>query len=206
MTPPPIPDTPLPIVLHAEGEQLTIDAVAHSLYGQVTMLPPIKTLDELDERIRTDRKFDVLVVDVVFRHVSALSRIGRWTTQFPELKIIVLTGLSGLPLANQCMAAGARGVVSKLDGPEELRKAISAVHRGETFISKDFGVASDVLSPALAGLGPRTLRILVLLRRGLSHRAIAQLENITEKSVQYHERKLRQALGMAPGRGGWTTQ
>jgi len=95
------------------------------------------------------------------------------------------------------------GIVSKLAAREELPDAIRAVHAGRTFASPSIGSATDTSDPRLAKLGERTIRILGYLRRGLSYLAIAALEGISVKAVEYHERQLRKPLGMPKGRGGW---
>jgi len=167
------------------------------------MLPPVSTLSALHDRLHTAHDFDILLIDLLFGPNSALPHLRRFIEEYPGLKVLVLSGYVSLAVAQQCIRAGARGIVPKLYASDELLEAIREVHAGRTFISPNIGSAHEVATPELAKLGDRTIRILGYLRRGLSYRAIAALEGISVKAVEYHERQLRKALGMPKGRGGW---
>ncbi len=195
---------PLPIVLHADADQLIIDAVAHLLYGHVTLVPPVMSLRALDERIRINRHFDILLLGMHFGGTSALSRIRQYVSRYTELKILVLTGLGGLNVTQQCLKAGARGVVAKVSAKEELRAAIAEVHSGGVFISPALGSPSDLATPELASVGEVTLQVLTLARRGMSDKEIAGLLAITTAGVQHHKAILKRVMSLPPGHTDWT--
>ncbi len=150
-----------------------------------------------------NRGFDILLLDLVLGQDSTLASIVKWTREFPGLRIVVHSELTSIGLVRACVNAGVCGFVSKHSPISDLGRAIESAQNGERFVSAAIGYLADVASQSLSGLSGRTLRILTALRRGLPYRTIAALENISEKAVQYHTRKLRRALNLPNGRGGW---
>lgn len=204
MTPSLPPDVSLPIVLHANGVRIFVNAVARLLYGHVTMLPPAMSLDALDDRLRINRDFDILLIDLHFGSSSALSRIRQYSARYPGIKIIVLTGLGGLHLAQQCMKAGAKGVITKASADTELRDAIATVHAGGVFVSPGLGSAVDMATPALASVCEQARQVLDRLRRGMSDKDIALELGLSVRGVQYHKTVLKRVLGLPPGPTDWS--
>ncbi|MGD9522764.1 MAG: response regulator [Gemmatimonadales bacterium] len=198
------PDTDaLPVVLHAEDEPLIRSAVSRILSGHARQLEPVSTLRELDQAVRVEREFDVLVVDLIFGSDSALPMLRRSLKRDPGLRVLVLSGFDGPANVQQCLSAGVAGFVSKLYAFEELVEAVTAVHAGRHFFSPRCAHPADAGFEASAGLGPRSLRVLDGLRRRMTHQEIADLEGVSLKTVEYHERKLRRVLGIPGRRGGW---
>ncbi|HPF62836.1 MAG: response regulator transcription factor [Gemmatimonadetes bacterium] len=193
----------LPVVLHAEDEPLIRSAVSRILSGHARQLEPVSTLRELDQAVRVEREFDVLVVDLIFGSDSALPLLRRSLKRDPGLRVLVLSGFDGPAIVQQCLSAGVAGFVSKLYAFEELVEAVIAVHAGRRFVSPRCSAPASAEVEALAGLGARSLRILDGLRRRLTHQEIADLEGVSCKTVEYHARKLGRALGIDGQRGGW---
>lgn len=204
MTLQPSSGAPLPVVLHADDQPLIIDSVARLLHGHVTMLPPVTSLRELDERMQAERQIDILLLDLVFGHETALPRLRRYHSASPALRILVLTGHWGLRVCQQCIAAGAAGVLAKPFTISEIHDAIADVHAGGVYLSPAIGTLEDVLSRELAGVDEVTLQVLALARCRVPDKQIAAALGITIKGVQYHKSILRKVRGLPPGPIDWT--
>jgi len=106
--------------------------------------------------------------------------------------------------ASRALEAGARGYVSKASAPEVLVDAISAVARGERYLSPDVerGIAQQISSQAKSvvdALTAREFEVLRLLARGETVRGIGEKLGLSEKTVANHQSVIREKLGARNG-------
>ena len=134
---------------------------------------------------------DVVLMDLKMPGRGGLSATAQLTAAHPDVAVLVLTMLdddSVLP----ALRAGARGYLLKDASVDDLVRGITAVHRGETILSK---AAADHLQRRLAQ-GPRspsapfpqlTIREHDLLRelvRGRNTDEIARTMGLSPKTVR----------------------
>lgn len=113
--------------------------------------------------------------------------------EMPELEVVIYTGLQDLRVAERALAIGAKGVVSKSDGPAELLRATVLAARGREFVSPGFASQAD--REDLHGLTPKQLAALRLLADGHDRREIAARMQIGEETVKSHLAEVRRKLG-----------
>ncbi len=106
----------------------------------------------------------------------------------------------GAAFALKAFEAGALGYVTKSSEPGELVRAVKAISGGGRFLSDDISraVAADRLAgPArvIEHLGPREIEILRLLASGLTSEAIADLLNLSPKTVRNHHYTIKSKIG-----------
>jgi two-component system, NarL family, invasion response regulator UvrY len=94
--------------------------------------------------------------------------------------------------------------VSKASAPEVLIDAISAVTRGERYLSPDVdrGIAQHTSSQAkslVSTLTAREFEVLRLLARGETVRGIGEKLGLSEKTVANHQSAIREKLGARNG-------
>jgi DNA-binding NarL/FixJ family response regulator len=82
------------------------------------------------EKTRT-HKPDVVVMDIRLKGGSGIEACQEITSQFPNVKVIMLTSYAEDEMLFSAIRAGAAGYVLKLIGGDELVRAIEAVGRGE---------------------------------------------------------------------------
>ncbi|MBL3685471.1 DNA-binding response regulator [Leucobacter zeae] len=128
-------------------------------------------------------------VDVAL--VEALLRAG--------LRIVVLSALASPPLVRSIVRAGVSGVVSKRDREEDIMAAITAVLRGDEWMTTELAsvIAGDPDRPALS---VQEERALVLYASGLTLEQVAEMMHIgRETAKQYLDRvkKKYSAAGVA---------
>jgi DNA-binding NarL/FixJ family response regulator len=120
--------------------------------------------------------------------------------QFPEVKILVLTGTEIDRGVLDLLAAGVDGYVLKDIEPQELKEAIRAVVRGEAYLHP--AVARQVMKrmkehvrgAPKSPLTARELEVLHWLSTPNTYRQIAQLLNVGEETARSHAKSILNKL------------
>lgn len=143
---------------------------------------------------------DVVLLDLALPGMSGVSTAQRVRQKHPGTQLIVLSMYKEEEYVAGALKAGASGYVIKEASQEELRMAIEAVQRRQTFISP--AVAHLLLGPFLQAatdtdpLTPRQKQVLVLLARGLSAKQVAAKLHLSTKTVETHRALLMERLGL----------
>jgi DNA-binding NarL/FixJ family response regulator len=158
--------------------------------------------DNAEEAYRAykDHRPDIVVMDLTLPGVSGLEAIRHIRQRDKDARILVFTMHLGAAFALKAFEAGALGYVTKSSEPGELVRAVKAISGGGRFLSDDISraVAADRLAgPArvIEHLGPREIEILRLLASGLTSEAIADLLNLSPKTVRNHHYTIKSKIG-----------
>lgn len=151
-------------------------------------------------RAYKDHHPDIVVMDLSLPGASGLEAMRHILQWDKEAKILVFTMHLSAAFALKAFEAGASGYVTKSSEPGELVRAVNAVASGGRFLSDDISraVAADRLAgPArvIENLGPRETEILRLLATGLTSEAIADLLNLSPKTVRNHHYTIKSKIG-----------
>lgn len=150
-----------------------------------------------------DNPPDVVVMDISMPGLDGLEAIQRLREQQPGLPILVLTMHEEEQYVVRCLAAGARGYLTKRGAPEQLVNAIRKVLAGGRFLSDEVAEALAVRvargqeqqSP-LESLSNRELQVLRSLALGQTNREIAQTYNLSVKTVDTYRFRLLKKLNL----------
>lgn len=145
---------------------------------------------------------DIILMDVSMPGLNGLDATAQIRKRFPSTRVIVLSMYRSEEYIARALKAGASGYVLKEGPPEELRLAINAVNRGETYLSPAVSqsVIHQYLSGVTVGDGPldrltaRQREILQLIAEGKSNKAIARLLNLSVKTVDTHRSQIMERL------------
>lgn len=145
----------------------------------------------------------VIVMDIALPGVSGIEATRRILARRPQQCVLMFSMHDDAIFASRALEAGARGYVSKASAPEVLVDAISAVARGERYLSPDVekGMAqhSSQAKSLVAALTAREFEVLRLLARGETVRAIGEKLGLSEKTVANHQSVIREKLGARNG-------
>jgi DNA-binding NarL/FixJ family response regulator len=160
--------------------------------------------EEALERIR-EVELDVVVLDLTLPGASGLDATTRLLAEQPGLRILILSVHDHSEYVLGAVRAGAHGYLRKDTSPGELREAIRAVARGESYFSPPVarqlsaalrGDAGDSALPAarLARLTPREREVLAGITAGETSRAIAERLGLSPRTVETYRENLMRKL------------
>jgi two-component system invasion response regulator UvrY len=145
---------------------------------------------------------DVVVTDLSLPGMSGLELIARFKQWSTNTRILVFSMHQNPSFAVQATRAGAMGYVTKNSPPEVLLRAIHEVYQGRHTLSADIAqaLALERLGTkrmALERLTVREFEILRLLVEALTVEDIAQILNISPKTVSNCHYLIKRKLGVA---------
>ena len=157
------------------------------------------------EALRKARELapDVILMDIDMPQMSGLAVTETLRQEMPELKVLILSMHSNTEYVLRIIQSGARGYVLKEAPPEQLSRAIVAVHSGETFFSPE--VAQAALSqyvrtggsqPGGGQLTAREQEVLVQIAEGLSNKEIAGKLGVGVRTVETHRERIMRKLSI----------
>jgi DNA-binding NarL/FixJ family response regulator len=145
---------------------------------------------------------DVVVMDVRMPEVDGVAATQQICSDFPDVRVLMLTTFDDHDYVQQAMRYGAKGYLLKQTPIDQLAIAIRAVYQGYTHMGPGLIekiLAADTrpglpLPPVLAALSPREQEVLQLIAKGLNNREIAQTLFISESTVRNHVTRILSQL------------
>jgi two-component system, NarL family, invasion response regulator UvrY len=143
---------------------------------------------------------DVVIMDLSLPGAGGLEAVRHIRQWDKNAKILVFTMHANTALALKAFEAGAKGYVTKSSDASELLRAVAAVARGGRALSDD--IAHAVAAERLASersptdeLSPRETEILRLVASGYTTEEIADLLNLSAKTVQNYHYQIKSKIG-----------
>ena len=181
------------------------------LQGMLSPVPEYEIIGEAEdglEAVRFIRKSrpDLVLLDLSMPRMNGFSVLQEIKGAMPEVKILVLSIDESDQYVLQAFEARADGYAIKDSSREELRIAIRSVLEGKKYISP--GVAGNVLEGYLDGrktlksksaldtVTEREKQVLKLLGEGYQNKEIAELANISVKTVEKHRANIMAKLDL----------
>ncbi|HLX72620.1 MAG TPA: response regulator transcription factor [Verrucomicrobiae bacterium] len=151
---------------------------------------------------------EVLVMDLELPRSHGLELIRDIHAQYPRLPIIVFSTHDETVYAERAVRAGARGYLMKHEPPQRLLEGMRAVLNGGYALSRavsDRLLAAFVDPPSalnespIAGLGNRELEVFQFIGRGKGTKEIANLLNLSVKTIETYRERLKKKLNISSG-------
>jgi two-component system NarL family response regulator len=142
---------------------------------------------------------DVVVLDISLPDMDGIAVMRALRRTQPEIRVIALSIHDERPYIEGMIDAGARGYVLKSAPIDELREAIRAVRRGETYVPlrlREPARAAAGDRQAAEGLGRRERQVLALLAEGKHSAGIADELGISVATVDVHRRNIMRKLDL----------
>ncbi len=147
---------------------------------------------------------DVIVVDIsmpLLNGIEAVRQIKKLNTQ---VKVVFLTMHADVTYAIRAFEAGASGFVLKHSASSELLTAISEAIKGRTYVTPM--IAGELMQSYMEGarrqlntplqLTSRQHEIFQLFAEGRSVKEIAEVLNISARTVEFHKYRLMSKLNL----------
>jgi DNA-binding NarL/FixJ family response regulator len=155
--------------------------------------------DQLLARLPTT-PCDVVLLDLYMPGLDGLATTQRLHTEFPDVRILVLSMVDNERAIGQVLAAGASGYVLKSASHDELMMAVRAVAAGQRFLCSELGLLmlEKVLTSTPAesstkptnSLSARELEILRLVAEGMTTAQIAEKLFTSPRTVETHRQNI----------------
>lgn len=150
---------------------------------------------------------DVVLMDIGLPDISGIDATLAIKSQRPETAVIALTIHEDEEYFFRMLEAGASGYVPKRAAPEELLDAIRIAASGDVYIYpslakllvRDYLAQQSEFQPdesPLNNLTPREQEVLTLLAEGQGNAQIAEMLNISPKTVSRHRENIMSKLNL----------
>ena len=144
----------------------------------------------------------LVLMDIAMPGLNGLEATARLTKSHPETSVIILSMHAAEEYALQALRAGAAGYLLKDADLSELEFAITAVARGQTYLSPamskhlvtDYRRRLAEQADPLDRLTPRHREVLQLIAEGQTTKDIATRLKLSVKTVETHRAQLMDRL------------
>ena len=145
-------------------------------------------------------KPDVALIDINLPGLSGLELMRRILEREPAARLVIFSMNDDPVIVARAIEAGARGYIAKNDDPALFADAVRAVAKGGLYLHSDMArqiafLRAGANANAISNLSPRELEILRLLAAGRTMAQIADLLNVSYKTVANNCTQLKQKLG-----------
>ncbi len=190
-------------ILLAEDHQL-VRAGIRALLQKIEGMEVVAEVGDGREALDLIKKHqpNVVLMDIAMPSLNGLDATARIAKDFPNVRVIILSVHSSEEHVYQALRAGAAGYLLKDAGPAELETAIRAVAEGEKYLTPK--VSKNVISNYVQGgnagilslrqLTPRQREVLQTIAEGRSTKEIADMLNVSVKTVETHRAQLMEKL------------
>ena len=191
-----------PRILIADDHTLVADLCRQLLETEFEVVGTVNNGRAL-VRAAAELKPDVIVVDVAMPILNGLDAGQQVKENCPAVKLVFLTMNSDIELAAEAFRRGASGYLLKTCAASEMVTAVHEVLRGRSYMSKTLR-RDDVnylrrtetrLVEENERLTERQREVLQLLAEGKVMKEIADILNMTTRTVAFHKYRMMEALG-----------
>lgn len=155
-------------------------------------------------RLAPGARPDLVVLDLSLPGAGGLEAATRLREALPEVRILILSVHDHPEYVLGAVRAGAQGYLRKDTSPGELREALRAVARGESYFSPPVArhltaavrgdVPADDAAARLARLTPREREVLAGIAAGETSRTMATRLNLSPRTVESYRESLARKL------------
>jgi two-component system NarL family response regulator len=145
---------------------------------------------------------DVILLDLNMPGLNGLNATEMILEKRPDTRIVILSMHDSPEYISTALSHGARGYILKDVPTDSIRQAIDAVLAGEQYLCTG---AKGSLRPKISGgreaLTSREQTILLELAQGKSNKDVANILNISVRTVETHRNNIKGKLGISSTAG-----
>jgi two-component system invasion response regulator UvrY len=191
-------------VLVVDDHDLVRHGFASLLSGQegIEVVAQVNSGEAAIEQCRQHHdEIDVILMDINMPGIGGIEATSRISKQWPDIGIIIITVHADGPIPKRLLKGGAKGYLTKGNHVEEMVEAIRDVYGGGRYIAKD--IAQQLALSMLPGqksiidsLTKRELLTLMMIAQGHKNNEIAQILNLSPKTVSTYRARLHEKLAV----------
>jgi two-component system, NarL family, invasion response regulator UvrY len=146
--------------------------------------------------------WDLLLMDIHMPDRSGLDILKHVTTGYPDVRVLIMSGLPEEQYARNVLRAGASGYLSKGGSPDEFLKAVRVVLNGRRYVSAtlaesmaaDLENPRDQNQPLHTALSAREFQIFCKLAAGATVSHIADELSLSVKTVSTYRSRILEKM------------
>lgn len=147
---------------------------------------------------------DIALLDIGMPGLNGLDAATQLARTEPRVRVMILSMHTAEEYVLRALRAGCAGYLLKRSAVSELEVAVLAVARGETYLSPAVSkqVVDDYVGRTggsvdpLEALTPRQRQILQMVAEGHTSKEIAELLQLSFKTVEAHRAQIMERLGL----------
>lgn len=189
-------------ILLADDHALILAGICGLLNGYYNVVEQVRDGRSLvDAAVRL--KPDLIILDISLPLLNGIEAARHIKKVWPGAKFLFLTMHASPAYLKEAMDAGGTGYILKSSASEELRSAIQKILKGQVYITPSFD--RDVLEAVQpskrgsprpsASLTFRQAEVLQLVAEGWGNKEIADLLQVSVKTVDFHRGRVMRKLG-----------
>lgn len=146
----------------------------------------------------------LVLLDISMPLLNGIDATRELKMLLPDVKVIVVTMHADPAYLNEAFKAGASGYLLKRSAGSELIQAVDSVLNGNFYVTPL--LTKGLVNAALMGSAPPSIRqtaltprqreVLQLVAEGKTIKEIAQLLNISPKTVEFHKTQIMDQLDL----------
>ncbi|WP_188399915.1 response regulator transcription factor [Sporomusa sp. GT1] len=164
----------------------------------------------MDEALTKSKELlpDVILMDVQMPEGGGIEATQRIKTEFPEVKVVMLTVSQNDQHLFEAIKAGACGYLLKGMPRKQFLELLIGLNSGQSPLSPGIAMkvlnefarlqrereTDSIIADKTALLSPRQLEILRLVAQGLTYKEVGEKMYFTEATVKYHMGEITQRL------------
>lgn len=145
---------------------------------------------------------DIVLIDIVMPGLNGLDAVDRIKKEWPETKVIILSMHANEEYVVRALRSDVSGYLIKDAAVDELEDAIQTVARDEIYLSRriskrvirDYLTNTDEIRGPLEQLSSRQREVLQLIGEGKNTKEIADILQVSVKTIEAHRLQLMQRL------------
>jgi DNA-binding NarL/FixJ family response regulator len=160
------------------------------------------TVDALEAAADAHPDADLILLDLRMPGAHGLSELMELRIRHPAIPVALISAVESATIARKAIACGASGFIPKSASIEEIGAMLRSLLAGEIVAPcglaepADEDAAERSFVHAVAALTPQQYRVLTLLARGYSNRAIATEIDVVVATVKAHVTVILRKLGL----------
>lgn len=148
---------------------------------------------------------DVVLMDITMPGLNGLEAATRIARDYPDVRVIILSMHNNEEYYWRALNAGAAGYLLKKAATAELETALQRVTHGEIYLSREISARLAKQFPVngivdrkgpLEQLTGRQREILQLIAEGHNTKHIAEILELSPKTIEYHRMKLMDCVNV----------
>jgi DNA-binding NarL/FixJ family response regulator len=145
---------------------------------------------------------EIVLIDIAMPGLNGLDAVDRIKKEWPETKVIILSMHANEEYVVRALRSDVSGYLIKDAAVDELEDAIGTVAEGEVYFSRriskrvirDYLTNTDEIRGPLEQLSSRQREVLQLIGEGKNTKEIAEILQVSVKTIEAHRLQLMQRL------------